>query len=604
MKLSVRFVFLLFPILIVLTSDSAAQTSRLEPERPRWGQILTVVYDAAAPGAKFTVQDEIYLVARLSFPGFGENLSAKMTRDGSRFRCQFSVRDNLSSASFHFVTRAGGWDEGAYLTSLIYRADGNAARGAYESKIGSGKYQEFFKQEIDLYPDNYSAYRARWAMALAVEGERAAGQINSEIRKLSGLRNETAELLYAFSYGHLMLGREEKSRELIRRAFTRFPDSNFTALAVTDYLSEAAGRDDFGDGPAEIDKIKLEIARNYPGTEFARNASTAMCKDQRAPLEVIEVIARQWIKAEPENPQAYFNLATAYKNQYQKYDLAAPLIEKAIGLLLEGMLHLYGDVNGKQTTAMLAEAYLTSADLAFRQNKTDKAVSAVKVAQTFEQSPPYAAHLLEAKIRLALSQEREAELAFIEAWRGGSQEAEERLKTGYKSKNGGLQGFDEYLLSAGNNKSLTGVDSTTKRPSPQFKVVSLDGKTFDLNKLQRKVVVLNLWFVACGPCRKEIPKLNQLVAEFKDKEVVFIAPSLDAPETLRDFLKTTAFNYHIIPNAEEIVAGKFNATKFPTHIVIDQDGQIELMLVGGGERRPEEVRRALLRLLNIQTSQQ
>ncbi len=601
MKYSVRFVFLFFSILFVLATNSPAQVSRIEPAQSRWGQVLTVIYDAAAPGAKFTVNDEIYVVARLSFPGFGETSSAKMTKDGSRFAYQLNIRNHLSSVAFHFVTRTGGWDEGAYTTSIIYRDDGNPARGAYESRIGSGKYQEFFKQETDLYPDNYSAYRAKWAMALAVEGEKAAGQINSEIRKLSGARNETAELLYALSFGHLMLGREDKSRELIRRAFTQFPESNYTALAIGDYASEVANHDIAND---EIDGIKLEVLRNYPGTEFARNASTAMARDQRAPLDVIETIAQQWMKAEPENPQGYFNLALAYTNQYQKYDRAAPLIEKALTLLLEGKLHLYGDVNGKQTAAMLAEAYLTSADLAFRQNKTDKAISAVKVAQTFDQTPAYAAYLLEAKIRQSLSQEREAEIAFIEAWRKGSQEAEERLKTRYKSKYGNLQGFDEYLLGAGNKNGAAVADAMSKRPSPQFRVVSLDGKTFDLNKLQGKVVVLNLWFIACGPCRKEIPKLNQMVGEFRDKNVVFIAPSLDSSESLRDFLKTTPFNYHIVPNAEEIIAGKFNATKFPTHIVIDQDGQIEMMLVGGGERRPEEVRRVLLRLLNIQTSQQ
>ncbi|MCI0336954.1 MAG: redoxin domain-containing protein [Acidobacteria bacterium] len=602
MKHSAKFVSLLISILFVLTINSNAQISRLEPERPRWGEMLTIIYDAAAPGAKFTPEDDVYIAARLTLPGFGESLSAKMTKEGKRFKYQVQIRNNLSAISFHFITLNGGWDESAYTTTIIYRGDGKPARGAYESKISSGRYQEFFKQETELYPDNYTAYRAKWSMAAAIEGEKAGGMINSDVKKLSSVQNESPELLYALSGGHLLLGREDKSRELIRRLFERFPESNYTGLAIRDYESEIANLGIAGAGPAEIAGMKLSFIQRNPSTEFARNASTVMAQDQRAALAAIETITEQWMKVEPENPQPHFNLAQAYKNQYQKYDRATPLIERAIDLLIEGKLRLYGDINGKQSSTMLLEAYITSADLAFRQTKYDKALSAVKVAQSFEHESGHAAHLLEAKIWIAMSQEARAEKAFIEAWRRGSQEAEERLKARYKEKSGSLEGFDEYLLKTGNKNDTNGTASMSKRPSPRFRVTSIDGKTFDSNALQGKVVVINLWFIACGPCRKEIPKLNQLVAEFKDKNVVFIAPSHDNPVALRSFLKIMPFDYNIIPNAEEIIISKFNATNFPTHIVIDQDGQIELMLVGGNERRPDEVRRVLLRLLNIQTS--
>jgi peroxiredoxin len=604
MKHSPNFAFLLIFLLFVLTTDTLAQISSIEPSQPRWGKTLTIIYNTAAAGAKFSANDEIYVAARMTFPGFGENFSAKMIREGALFKYRLILRSNLSYLNFHFITLNGGWDEGAYTTTMVYRDDGQPARGAYESKINSGKYQEFFKLETELYGDNFSAYRAKWSMALTVDFEKATRMINSDIRKLSGMRSETAELLSALSYGHLLLNREDKCRELIRLLFTRYPDSNYTALAIGDYESEVANRGVAGEGQAEISRIKLEIIRNYPGTEFARNASTVMAKDQRAPLDVIETITRHWMKDEPENPQPYYNLAQAYKNQYQKYEQAIPLIEKAINLLLEGKMHLYGDINGRQTASMLSAAYLSSADLQFRQNKTDKAISAVRVAESFEQDPPYSAYLLEARIWQSLAEETKAENAYIEAWRRGSQEAEERLKTRYKNRRGGLQGFDEYLLNAGHKNAANGPEAMTKRPSPQFRITSIDGKTFDLDQMQGKVVVLNLWFIACGPCRKEIPKLNQLVSEFRDKNVVFIAASLDTVDSLRSFLKTMPFDYNIVANAEEFVVSKFNAVSFPTHIVIDQDGQIEMMLVGGGERRPEEVRRVLLRLLNIQTSQQ
>ncbi|MEK7833297.1 MAG: TlpA disulfide reductase family protein, partial [Acidobacteriota bacterium] len=137
-----------------------------------------------------------------------------------------------------------------------------------------------------------------------------------------------------------------------------------------------------------------------------------------------------------------------------------------------------------------------------------------------------------------------------------------------------------------------------KQIAPLVKLTALDGKRYDLNALTGKVVVINLWFIGCSPCRKEIPRLNELVKEFSGKPVVFLAPSFDSGETLRGFLKTTAFDYQIVPGADQIINGQFNASSFPTHIVIDQNGLIEATLVGASERRPEEVRRLILRLLS------
>src|SRR5262249_20280191 len=131
---------------------------------------------------------------------------------------------------------------------------------------------------------------------------------------------------------------------------------------------------------------------------------------------------------------------------------------------------------------------------------------------------------------------------------------------------------------------------------PEFRGVSLDGKTFDSKSLQGKIVVVNLWFIACGPCRKEIPKLNGVVSEFRGKDVVFIAPTPDKPEPLRESLNTLPFDYNISPGTDRRIE-QFNAVDFQTHVVIDRNGQIEYMMIGAGERRPEEVRRVILLIM-------
>lgn len=147
----------------------------------------------------------------------------------------------------------------------------------------------------------------------------------------------------------------------------------------------------------------------------------------------------------------------------------------------------------------------------------------------------------------------------------------------------------------------------SKPAAPAFSLTSLDGRKFELAALRGKVVVLNFWFTGCQPCIEEMPKLNELVDRFKDQDVVFLAPSLDNEATLSAFLKGRAFKYQIIPNAGNMIIitysdGTENVT-FPTHLVIDREGKIDMRFSGGlitkeGTKRLEDLRNAIARLVD------
>ena len=128
--------------------------------------------------------------------------------------------------------------------------------------------------------------------------------------------------------------------------------------------------------------------------------------------------------------------------------------------------------------------------------------------------------------------------------------------------------------------------------APAFTATSLDGQTIDTTALAGKVVVLKFWYVACGPCRVEIPHLNRLVEEFAGKPVVFLGLALDAPDKLRLFLKEMPFAYTIVPNAESIFE-RFGVTLCPTHVVIDRQGTIVHFARGGSPQTADVLRSAI-----------
>lgn len=112
-----------------------------------------------------------------------------------------------------------------------------------------------------------------------------------------------------------------------------------------------------------------------------------------------------------------------------------------------------------------------------------------------------------------------------------------------------------------------------------FKEFNIKNEKIDTEKLSGDVIVYNFWFTTCAPCKAEIPKLNQVKAKYKDKNVHFISIALDPEYKITPFLETTPLDYEIIPDGQWI-AEKFGVTAYPTNIIVDKKGIIQFCELG------------------------
>ena len=64
-------------------------------------------------------------------------------------------------------------------------------------------------------------------------------------------------------------------------------------------------------------------------------------------------------------------------------------------------------------------------------------------------------------------------------------------------------------------------------PTPAFNLQTLDGKTVDIASYKGKVVLLDFWATWCGPCRKALPELKNLLEKNTGKPLVVISVSAD-----------------------------------------------------------------------------
>lgn len=116
-----------------------------------------------------------------------------------------------------------------------------------------------------------------------------------------------------------------------------------------------------------------------------------------------------------------------------------------------------------------------------------------------------------------------------------------------------------------------------------FEAVTPDGKPLDKNSLKDKVVFLNLWATWCGPCRAEMPTIEQLYLETKNKNVAFVILSLDqgptAEKKVRDYLTKSKYTFPVYILKGRPV-GKLAVPSIPTTYVITKRGKIARTEIG------------------------
>lgn len=112
------------------------------------------------------------------------------------------------------------------------------------------------------------------------------------------------------------------------------------------------------------------------------------------------------------------------------------------------------------------------------------------------------------------------------------------------------------------------------------KITDINGIKYDLKTAGDKIYVINFWFINCPPCKQEIPELNELVKQYKEnKNVVFLAIALDDKYSLKQFLKTTPFDYNVVDDGR-YYATKYGITSYPTHVIVGKDGLVKFSTVG------------------------
>ena len=117
--------------------------------------------------------------------------------------------------------------------------------------------------------------------------------------------------------------------------------------------------------------------------------------------------------------------------------------------------------------------------------------------------------------------------------------------------------------------------------APDFTLNSLDGQEVSLSGLRGKPVLLNFWATWCGPCRIEMPLLQEIYEKWAGKELVLLAVNLhEDPGKVREFVESAGYSFPVLLATGNEVPLSYNIRNIPATFFIDADGVIRDIKIG------------------------
>jgi len=140
--------------------------------------------------------------------------------------------------------------------------------------------------------------------------------------------------------------------------------------------------------------------------------------------------------------------------------------------------------------------------------------------------------------------------------------------------------------------------------APDFSLPDLQGKTQRLTDYRGKVVFLNFWATWCKPCKEEMPSMQVLWDNLKNRDFVMLAVSMDRVTTTKDipsFVETLKLSFPILTDSWGQTDKRYKLMGVPETYIIDQSGVLREKVIGPRDWTRRESIETIVQLLQKQS---
>ncbi len=118
-------------------------------------------------------------------------------------------------------------------------------------------------------------------------------------------------------------------------------------------------------------------------------------------------------------------------------------------------------------------------------------------------------------------------------------------------------------------------------PAPDFTLKSRSGENIKLSELRGQVVMINFWASWCGPCRQEMPLLDQLYQRYQPMGFTLLGVNVEEDGTAADkVLKEIPVSFPVLYDNRNQVSERYQVSAMPSTFLIDRDGQVRYLHKG------------------------
>jgi peroxiredoxin len=136
-------------------------------------------------------------------------------------------------------------------------------------------------------------------------------------------------------------------------------------------------------------------------------------------------------------------------------------------------------------------------------------------------------------------------------------------------------------------------------PAADFSLPSRGGAPVTLSGLRGQVVLINFWATWCGPCRKEMPLLEQIQKKYAPLGFTMLGINVEEDTTqMEAFLGDVPVTFPVLLDPANQVSKLYDVAAMPSTVIVDRKGNIRYIHQGyqpGDESHYQDVIRQLIR---------
>lgn len=126
-----------------------------------------------------------------------------------------------------------------------------------------------------------------------------------------------------------------------------------------------------------------------------------------------------------------------------------------------------------------------------------------------------------------------------------------------------------FAIAAQASSGLTG------QPAPDFVLKSASGDNLRLSEYRGEVVMINFWATWCGPCRQEMPLLDELYSRYHKVGFSLLGVNIDDDSSkAMEMVEELGVSFPVLFDKQKEVSKLYEVEAMPVTVLVDREGTV------------------------------